>query len=87
MAKENADHANDHNAGAADVITQIKLFRLENLLERRPFLLSDAHLRQNSNNVKEWLKRVDLCCDKTDMIIDTYEKAIKTVDPLKAIGK
>lgn len=53
MAKENADHADDHNA-AADVIKQIKLFRLESLLERRPFLLSDAHLRQNSNNVKEF---------------------------------
>jgi len=63
------------------------LFRLENLLERRPFLLNDAHLRQNPNNIKEWLNRVELCKSNKELIIETYEKAIKTVNNLKAFGK
>lgn len=65
----------------------MKFFRITNLIERRPFLLSDALLRQNPNNVKEWLKRVKLCQDDKDLVIHTYEKALKTIDPLKSFGK
>ena len=65
----------------------LKLFKISNLIERRPFLLSDALIRQNPNNVKEWLKRIKLCKDDTELIISTYEKAIKTVVPVKAFGK
>jgi pre-mRNA-splicing factor SYF1 len=39
----------------------MKFFRLENLIERRPFLLSNVVLRQNQNNVNEWLNRLKLC--------------------------
>ena len=65
----------------------LKFFKISNLIERRPFLLSDALIRQNPNNVKEWLKRVKLCKDDQELIISTYEKAIKTVNPHKAFGK
>ena len=65
----------------------LKLFKISNLIERRPFLLSDAIIRQNPNNVKEWLKRVKLCKDDKELIISTFEKAIKTVNPHKAFGK
>ncbi len=37
------------------------MYRLENLLERRPFLLSHVVLRQNPNNVYEWLNLAKLC--------------------------
>ncbi len=36
-------------------------YRLENLLERRPFLLSHVVLRQNIHNVYEWLNLAKLC--------------------------
>lgn len=39
----------------------MKLYRLENLMERRPFLLSNTLLRQNPHNVYEWVNRIKLC--------------------------
>ena len=36
-------------------------YRLENLLERRPFLLSHVVLRQNPHNVYEWMNLAKLC--------------------------
>jgi len=36
----------------------LRLARLEHLMERRPLLLSSVLLRQNPHNVVEWLKRV-----------------------------
>ena len=39
----------------------LRFFRLENLIQRRPFLLSNTVLRQNQNNVYEWLNRIKLC--------------------------
>ena len=65
----------------------MKLFRLENLIERRPFLLSDSLLRQNPNNVYEWINRVKICKGDNELIIITYEKALATVDNLKAYGR
>ena len=65
----------------------MKLFRLENLIERRPFLLSDALLRQNPNNIYEWLNRVKICKGDKELMIKTYEKALATVDNIKAYGR
>jgi pre-mRNA-splicing factor SYF1 len=65
----------------------LKLFRITNLIERRPFLLSDAMLRQNPNNINEWLKRIKLCKNDNELLILTYEKAINTIEPLKAYGR
>ena len=36
------------------------LARYERLMDRRPFLVNDVLLRQNPNNVNEWMKRVEL---------------------------
>jgi pre-mRNA-splicing factor SYF1 len=65
----------------------VKFFRMTNLIERRPFLLSDALLRQNPHNIKEWLKRVKLCKEDRELTIQTFERAVKTVDPNKAFGR
>jgi hypothetical protein len=40
------------------VDVELRLARLEHLMERRPLLLSSVLLRQNPHNVVEWLKRV-----------------------------
>lgn len=88
--KENLKEVNnfiieEKEANTNDI--NLKLFKISNLIERRPFLLSDAIIRQNPNNVKEWLKRVKLCKNDESLIISTFEKAIKTVNPQKAFGK
>ena len=66
---------------------ELKFVRLENLIQRRPFLLSNVVLRQNPNNVYEWLNRVKLCEDDTYLTIKTFTEAIQTVDPQKSTGK
>ena len=35
--------------------------RLESLIDKRPFLLSNVVLRHSPNNVNEWLNRIELC--------------------------
>jgi pre-mRNA-splicing factor SYF1 len=61
-------------------------YKLETLIDRRPFLLSNTNLRQNPSNVYEWLNRVKLCIDD-DMKVQTYLEAIYQIDPLNAYGK
>jgi pre-mRNA-splicing factor SYF1 len=38
----------------------LKLYRLEQLLKKRPLLLNSCLLRQNKYNVQEWLNRIKL---------------------------
>jgi pre-mRNA-splicing factor SYF1 len=66
---------------------EMKMFRLENLIQRRPFLLSNVLLRQNPNNVYEWLNRVKLCNEDTYLTIRTFTQAIQTVNPRQSFGK
>jgi len=54
----------------------MKFFRLENLIERRPFLLSNVVLRQNPNNVNEWISRLKLCKEDVYLAIKTFTEAI-----------
>ena len=65
------------------------LARLEYLLERRPFLLNEVMLRQNPNNIGEWLKRVSLYQTKRTLateeqtqreIIAIYKRGIGELD-------
>ncbi len=74
----------------------LRFFRLENLIQRRPFLLSNVILRQNPNNVYEWLNRVKLCEELVTsqdgeanpyLAIKTFTEAIAAVDPQQAFGK
>ena len=44
-----------------DLELEMRLARLEYLMDRRPLLLNRILLRQNPNNVLEWIKRVSLC--------------------------
>ena len=43
-----------------DLELEMRLARLEYLMDRRPLLLNRVLLRQNPHNVQEWLKRVNL---------------------------
>ena len=64
-----------------------KFFRLESLIQRRPFLMSNTVLRQNPNNVYEWLNRIQLCKEDPYLAIKTYTEAITTIDVEQAFGK
>lgn len=75
------------NAAEQNDKLDLHLWKLETLIERRAFLLSDTILRQNPHNVYEWLNRVTLCNEDEYLVQNTFEKAIATVDPEKAYGK
>lgn len=60
---------------------------LEELMDRRPFLVNDVFLRQNENNVPEWQKRILLYGDNVEKVIETYNKAFETINPKKALGR
>ena len=49
--------------------------------------MSNTVLRQNQNNVYEWLNRISLCQDDPYLAIKTYTEAIQTIDPSQAFGK
>jgi pre-mRNA-splicing factor SYF1 len=70
-----------------DLDLDMRLLRFERLMDRRPFLVNDVLLRQNPNNVLEWEKRVALWGDNKEKVVETYTKAVQTVNPKSADGK
>lgn len=75
-----------------------RMQHIERMLERRPLLLSNVLLRQNPNNVHEWLKRVELIeaqASKEGAVVlaegerpeQTYLDALEAVDPAEANGR
>lgn len=65
----------------------LRLARLEDLVNRRPELLSSVVLRQNPHNVAEWHKRAKLYSKDPAKQIMCYTEAVRTVEPDKAVGK
>lgn len=60
--------ANGSSAEADDIELDLRLARFEKLMDRRPFLVNDVHLRQNPNNVQEWMKRIELWGDNEQKV-------------------
>ncbi len=65
----------------------VRLARIEYLMDKRPLFLNSVLLRQNPHNCHEWLKRVKLLKDDIDRSILTFEEAVQTIDPTRALGK
>ncbi len=65
----------------------MRLARIEYLMEKRPVMLNSVVLRQNPHNVHEWHKRAKLFKEDSARFIQTLMEAIKTVDPKVAIGR
>ena len=42
--------------------------RLETLINRRPFLLNDVMIRANKNSVEDWLHRISLYLERSEII-------------------
>ncbi|OCF37080.1 pre-mRNA-splicing factor SYF1 [Kwoniella heveanensis CBS 569] len=68
----------------ADLDQRMKSF--EELMDRRPFLVNEVLLRRNPNEVVEWEKRVALYGDDDEKVVETYVKALDTINPRKATG-
>merc|ERR1719201_878736 len=86
MEAESDDSSEEEAEEGDDVELDLRLARLENLMDRRPELLSSVKLRQNPNDVNEWRKRVKLFESDPLKTIQTFTTAVKTIDPLNADG-
>ncbi|XP_021902168.1 pre-mRNA-splicing factor SYF1 isoform X2 [Carica papaya] len=65
----------------------LRLARLENLMNRRPELANSVLLRQNPHNVEQWHRRVKIFEGNPTKQVLTYTEAVRTIDPMKAVGK
>ncbi|XP_058079869.1 uncharacterized protein LOC131228057 [Magnolia sinica] len=65
----------------------LRLARLDHLMNRRPELVNSVLLRQNPHNVEQWHRRVKLFEGNPTRQILTFTEAVRTVDPMKAVGK
>ncbi|XP_047948131.1 pre-mRNA-splicing factor SYF1-like [Salvia hispanica] len=70
-----------------DKDVDLRLARYEHLMDRRPELANSVLLRQNPHNVEQWHRRVKLFEGNPTKQILTYTEAVRTVDPMKAVGK
>ncbi|KCV68050.1 hypothetical protein H696_05516 [Fonticula alba] len=59
---------------------QLALARFEHLLDRRPILVNDVHIRQDPNNVQQWLERCRLHEADPEKVVSVFEDAISSVD-------
>lgn len=64
----------------------LRIAKLDYLLERRPFLISDVRLRREPYSVIEWQKRIALYDDPAETV-EAYAEAVKSIPPAKADGK
>ena len=61
-----------------------RIERLEKLLDKRPLYLNDCLLRQNKNNIKEWIRRLSLVSKDERLYLKTISEALNQIDPEKA---
>ncbi|KAL9270692.1 Pre-mRNA-splicing factor SYF1-like protein [Drosera capensis] len=64
----------------------LRLARLENLMDRRSELANSVLLRQNPYNVEQWHRRVKLFEGNPTRQIVTFTEAVRTVDPMRAVN-
>jgi pre-mRNA-splicing factor SYF1 len=84
---EEGDEEDAANALEEANEVEMRLARLEYLMDKRPLLLSGVVLRQNPHNVHEWHKRAKLFKNDVQRALMTYIEGVKTVDPKLATGK
>ena len=87
-SEESNESNNETNEETNNEIDYI-LNHLEYLTENRPILLNNVMLRQNSNNISYWMKRISIYQNNknTNLQLITHINAIKTIDSMNCIGK
>ena len=81
------EKANHSEVKDKELELELYMARFEHLCERHPLLLNSVLLRQNPNNVHEWLNRVSLYEGYPTRQIETYEDAVKQIEPKLQTGK
>lgn len=81
---EEAGEETDEDTEGKELDLDQRIKDFEKLIENRPFLVNDVMLRRNPNDVQEWQKRVALFGNQDDKVIETYRRAIETIQPHKA---
>lgn len=66
---------------------ELRINRLTYLVGRRHELCNSVILRENLHNMEQWHMRVKLFEGDTTKKILTYAEAVRTVDPMKVVGK
>ncbi|KAJ3211454.1 pre-mRNA-splicing factor syf1 [Entophlyctis luteolus] len=86
---EDRDDISAEDRADLEADADMRLARLEKLMERRPFLVNDVLLRQNPHNVNEWEQRAHLYKERGNLekVVETYSEAVKTVVAKKSSGK
>lgn len=81
LGKRSSVAENDASEQNTSADIELALARAENLMKRRPLLLNYVLLKQNPQNVAEWLKRsnIFLESDRTSQAIASLEDGIKKV--------
>ena len=82
------EELNENDSNKDSNLKKFNFIRVNNLLQRRPFLLNSTILRRNPNNVAEWLKRIELMKDKNDFNLtkNLYEESLNTIKINEAYG-
>ncbi|KAJ3074356.1 pre-mRNA-splicing factor syf1 [Podochytrium sp. JEL0797] len=86
---EGDEDVSEEDRKALGVDVDMRLARLEKLMDRRPFLVNDVLLRQNPHNVNEWDQRANLYRERglLEKVVETYSEAVATIVPKKSTGK
>ncbi|KAL4286042.1 hypothetical protein AHAS_Ahas19G0046600 [Arachis hypogaea] len=80
-------HANEVSGLNVDAIIRGGIRKFTDEVGRRPELANSVLLRQNPHNVEQWHRRVKLFEGNPTRQILTYTEAVRTIDPMKAVGK
>ena len=88
IGKEENNELDKKDSQKDSNLKKFNFIRVNNLLQRRPFLLNSTILRRNPNNIAEWLKRIELMKDKNDfkLIKNLYEESLNTIKINEAYG-
>jgi pre-mRNA-splicing factor SYF1 len=87
LEEAKASHDPDFSYDEDSIDVNMRLSRLEYLMDQRPILLNSVILRQNPHNVLEWHKRVKLFNDDFKKKIGVFAEAVEAVDPKMAVGR
>ena len=86
LLSQQMEGKNSQRASMSDL--ELALARAEDLTERRPILLNGVLLRQNPDDVGEWLKRARMFQEtkKIHQAAAALEEGLKTVKARRAVG-
>ncbi|KAG7193613.1 pre-mRNA-splicing factor syf1 [Scheffersomyces spartinae] len=64
----------------------LRMHKLEQLLDSRHLMMNDVLLRLDPNNIDYWFDRLEIVKEDMNSTLETYVKAISTINPLKYVS-